>query len=52
LAIPASRLHRNPDIPFVVQIQNSRLERMLGRVVIPFVRRSGTAPPDHPLTHH
>ena len=38
---------RNPEIPFVVQIQSSRLERAAGRVVMPFVRRSGTAPPDH-----
>jgi len=31
---------RNPDIPFVVQIQSSRLERVAGRVVMPLVRRS------------
>jgi len=43
---------RNPEIPFVVQIQSSRLERAAGRVVMPFVRRSGTAPPDHSLTPH
>lgn len=41
---------RNPDIPFVVQIQGSRLERMAGRVVMPLVRRTGASPPDHPLT--
>lgn len=43
---------RNPDIPFIVQIQSSRLERVAGRVVMPLVRRSGIAPPDHPLTPH
>lgn len=43
---------RNPDIPFIVQIQSSRLERVVGRVVMPLVRRSGTVPPDHPLTPH
>ena len=42
----------NPDIPFVVQIQSSRLERVAGRAVIPLVRRSGAAPPNHPLTPH
>lgn len=34
----------------MVQIQSSRLERSMGRVVMPLVRRSGSAPPDHPLT--
>ena len=43
----------NPDIPFVVQIQSSRLERVMGRAVMPLVRRSsGAEPPDHPLTPH
>jgi len=41
---------RNPDIPFVVQIQGSRLELAAGRVVMPLVRRSGAVPPDHSLT--
>jgi len=40
----------NPDIAFVVQVQSSRLERSRGRVVIPLVRCSGVAPPDHPMT--
>jgi len=43
---------RNRDIPFVVQIQSNRLERSVARVVMPLVRRYGTAPPDHPLTPH
>lgn len=34
----------------MVQIQSSRLDRSVGRVVMPLVRRSGSAPPDHPLT--
>ncbi|WP_046899440.1 CcdB family protein [Gluconobacter oxydans] len=39
---------RNRDIPLIVQIQSNRLERSVGRVV----RKSGSAPPDHPLTPH
>ncbi|AQT05760.1 CcdB family protein [Acetobacter persici] len=54
--MPQFAIYRNPgrnrDIPFVVQIQSSRLERSVGRVVIPLVRRSGSTPPDHPLTPH
>lgn len=55
--MPQFAIYRNPgrnrDIPFVVQIQSSRLERSVGRVVMPLVRRSsGSAPPDHPLTPH
>lgn len=43
---------RNRDILFVVQVQSSRLDRSVGRVVLPLVRRSPNAPPDHPLTPH
>jgi len=43
---------RNEDILFVVQLQSTRLERSVGRVVMPLVRRSSAAPPDHPLTPH
>ena len=54
--MPQFAIYRNPgrnrDIPFVVQIQSSRLERSVGRVVMPLIRRSGSAPPDHPLTPH
>jgi len=54
--MPQFAIYRNPgrnrDIPFVVQIQSSRLERSVGRVVMPLVRRSGSAPPHHPLTPH
>ncbi|WP_342629949.1 CcdB family protein [Nguyenibacter vanlangensis] len=40
---------RNRDISFVVQIQSTRLDRSVGRVVMPLVRRSGSAPPDRLL---
>ena len=54
--MPQFTIYRNPgrnrEIPFVVQIQSSRLERSMGRVVMPLVRRSASAPPDHPLTPH
>ncbi|AFW02845.1 CcdB cytotoxin-like protein [Gluconobacter oxydans] len=54
--MPQFAIYRNPgrnrDIPFVVQIQSNRLERSVGRVVMPLVRRSGSAPPNHPLTPH
>ncbi|MBV1830835.1 CcdB cytotoxin-like protein [Komagataeibacter sp. AV436] len=54
--MPQFAIYRNPgrnrDIPFVVQIQSTRLERSVGRVVMPLVRRSAGKPPDHPLTPH
>ncbi|AQS85888.1 MAG: CcdB family protein [Acetobacter aceti] len=54
--MPQFAIYRNPGrnrgIPFVVQIQSNRLERSVGRVVMPLVRRSGSALPDHPLTPH
>ncbi|MEE8663146.1 MAG: CcdB family protein [Acetobacter sp.] len=54
--MPQFTIYRNPgrnrDIPFVVQIQSNRLDRSLGRVVMPLVKRSGSAPPNHPLTPH
>lgn len=54
--MPQFAIYRNPgrnrDIPFVVQIQSSRLERSAGRVVMPLVRRSAGKPADHPLTPH
>lgn len=43
---------RTEDILFVVQIQSTRLERRLGRVVLPLVRCSYRAPSDHALTPH
>ena len=43
---------RSPLIPFVLQIQSSRLNRAAARVVMPLVRCDAAAPPDHPLTPH
>ncbi|MDE2516764.1 MAG: CcdB family protein [Rhodospirillales bacterium] len=43
---------RNPDILFVVQRQSTRLERAVGRLVMPLLRRTATSPIDHPLTPH
>ena len=43
---------RNPEIPFVVQIQSSRLDRLAGRAVMPLNTRRAGSPPDHPLTPH
>ncbi len=41
---------RNLTIPFVVQVQSSRIDRVPGRVVIPLVRRGNDAPPEGSLT--
>lgn len=43
---------RTEDILFVVQVQSTRLDRRLGRVVMPLVRYSHGAPSDHALTPH
>ncbi len=43
---------RNAEIRYVVQIQSGRLERSVGRVVIPLVRVGDRSPADHPLTPH
>ena len=52
--MPQFAVYRNPgknrDMPFVVQIQSSRLDRGVGRVVMPLIRRMANTPPDHPLT--
>ena len=52
--MPQFAVYRNPGrnqaIPFVVQVQSSRLERSLGRVVVPLVLCTAASPPDHPLT--
>lgn len=54
--MPQFAVYRNPgrieDILFVVQVQSTRLERTLGRVVLPLVRCGRGAPPDHALTPH
>lgn len=43
---------RNSEIPFVVQIQSSRLHVALGRVVMALNMRRSSSPPDHRLTPH
>ncbi len=43
---------RNGDVLFFVQVQTTRLDRSVGRVVIPLFRIHRTAPADHPLTPH
>ena len=43
---------RTEDILFVVQVQSTRLDRRLGRVVMPLVRHSYGVPTDHALTPH
>lgn len=54
--MPQFAVYRNPgrneDILFVVQVQTTRLDSAIGRVVMPLVRRDRQAPPDHPLTPH
>lgn len=54
--MPQFGIYRNPgrnrEILFVVQIQSTRLDRSVGRVVLPLVQRGSGAPPDHPLTPH
>jgi len=41
---------RDSQIPFVLQVQSSRLERMVGRVVIPLISVCPKSPPDFALT--
>jgi toxin CcdB len=43
---------RNPDIPFLVQIQSNRLAGSADRVVMPLAVVGYGAPADHPLTPH
>ena len=54
--MPQFAVYRSPgrtqDIVFVVQVQSSRLDQRLGRVVLPLVRCGRGAPPDHALTPH
>jgi len=54
--VPQFAVYRNPGrnehIPFVVQIQSTRLDRSVGRVVMPLIRRDNAAPPDHAMTPH
>lgn len=54
--MPQFGVYRNPGrdkgVPFVVQVQSTRLDRTRGRVVLPLVERGADTPPDHPLTPH
>jgi toxin CcdB len=54
--LPQFGVYRNPgrnaEIRYVVQIQSSRLDRSVGRVVVPLVRVGHRSPADHPLTPH
>jgi toxin CcdB len=43
---------RDPDVAFVVQIQSSRFDRTLGRVVMALRMVGPRAPRDHDLTPH
>ncbi len=43
---------RNQTVLFVVQVQTTGLDRSVGRVIVPLVRRDQQAPQDHPLTPH
>jgi toxin CcdB len=56
IVMPQFAVYKNPrrgiDTPFVVQQQSNRLEKAIGRVVMPLIRRGDRAPRDHPLTPH
>ena len=43
---------RNPTVPFVVQIQSSRFDRTLGRVVMALTLVGPRSPASHDLTPH
>ena len=45
-------LGRNKDVPFVVQVQSTRLDRSVGRVVVPLPRVGQNGVKDHALTPH
>jgi toxin CcdB len=52
--VPQFTVYKNPGrdeaIPFVVQLQSTRLDRSMSRVVMALVRVSPGSPTDHPLT--
>lgn len=43
---------RNSDIPFVVQVQSTRLDQSVGRVIVPLVHVGHSALRDHALAPH
>ena len=52
--MPQFAVYRNPgrneDVPFVVQVQSTRLDRSVGRVVVPLPRVGQNSVRDHALT--
>lgn len=54
--MPQFAVYRNPgrnqEILFVLQVQATRLDRSIGRVIMPLIRTRYGSPPDHPLTPH
>ena len=43
---------RNEDVQFVVQVQSTRLDRSVGRVIVPLPRVGQNGVKDHALTPH
>ena len=54
--MPQSAVYRNPgrneDVPFVVQVQSTRLDRSVGRVIVPLPRVGQNGVKNHALTPH
>ncbi len=54
--MPQFAVYRNPgrnqDVPFVVQVQSTRLDRSVGRVVVALPRVGQSGVKDHALTPH
>ncbi len=54
--MPQFAVYRNPgrveDIPYLLQVQSSRLDRSRSRVLIALVRVGHGSPLDHALTPH
>ncbi len=54
--MPQFAVYRNPgrneDVPFVVQVQSTRLDRSVGRVVVPLPLVGQNGVKDHALTPH
>jgi toxin CcdB len=52
--VPQFAVYKNPgreeSVPFVLQIQSTRLDRSKTRVVMALVHPGFGSPPDHPLT--
>lgn len=54
--MPQFAVYRNPgrnkDVPFVLQVQSTRLDRSVGRVVVPLARVDHGTVKNHALTPH